>query len=119
MPMQDSRKYIRITDFLDVNYHVIQPPDGTYSTCSENISEGGVCLPTDQNLQPGMILKLEIHIPSSSNPVIAIAEIVWVKESAVVELKRGVSYRFVMGLKFNNIEPTDYKAVMGYIKAKT
>jgi len=119
MPMEDHRKYIRITDFLEVNYQIIQPPDGTFSTSSENISEGGICLPTDQSLQPGMILKLEIYLPQSPRPIIANAEVVWLKDSEQMELRQGARYRFVMGLKFIKIDKGDYNKVMSHIRQKT
>ena len=111
--MSEQRKNIRIDEQLRVTYQVIYPPDGHGGSSSKNISEGGICLPTQQRLQAGMILELSIHITEDANPIVATGEVIWLRD------KEESRFPYSMGLKFVKIDPADRDKVFEYIRKKT
>lgn len=110
--MGERRKHIRLSESLKIIYEVIKPLNGHDSYMTKNISEGGICIPTNQRLEPGMILDLQIHSPKFLRPILATGQISWIEEA-----KKG-EFKFLMGIKFIEIEPLDYDKIINYIRQR-
>jgi uncharacterized protein (TIGR02266 family) len=110
--MVNKRKTIRIDEQLRVTYKVVCPPDGHGGGVSHNISEGGICIPTQQRLQTGMILELSIHLLDDAKPITATGELIWLEE------RKDARFPYAMGIRFINIDPTERDKVFKYVKKK-
>jgi len=111
--MKEQRKSIRVNDSLKINYKVISPPDGWGNAVTMNISKGGIALPTDHTLLPGVVLELKIDLLNNTDPIYATGEVVWVKK------KNTTVVPYVIGLKFINISLRDRDRVYYYISKKS
>ena len=111
--MKEQRKSIRVNDSLKINYKVISPPDGWGNAITINISKGGIALPTDHTLLPGVVLELKIDLLNDTEPINATAEVVWVKK------KDDTITPYIIGLKFLNISLRDRDRIYYYISKKS
>ena len=107
--MQEQRKDIRVDGSVKISYRVISPPDGWGNAVTINISKGGIALPTDHTLLPGVVLELKIDLLNNTDPINATAEVVWVKE------KINNTMPYTIGLKFLNISLRDRDRIYYYI----
>ncbi len=82
--MKDKREFLRLSEIWNLNYKIIALEDiqkTNISSLTVNISGGGVCFETDEEIPEGAMLVLDLiskHFPS---PIIAIAKSVWCKQS--------------------------------------
>ena len=111
--MQEQRKDIRVDGSVKISYRVISPPDGWGNAVTINISKGGIALPTDHTLLPGVVLELKIDLLNNTDPINATAEVVWVKE------KINNTMPYTIGLKFLNISLRDRDRIYYYISKKS
>ncbi len=109
--MQERRKTVRINESFKVVYQVVKS-FRMVSSQSRDISEGGICLPVLQHLEPKMILDLEIYLEGGQKPIKAVGEVVWLKE--IKDLK----FPFLIGIKFIKINPEGANRLHVYIKEK-
>lgn len=110
--MEERRKTIRITESFKVDYQVVKS-FRMVSSRSQDISEGGMCLPVLQRLQPKMVLDLEIYLEGERKPIKAIGEIVWLKE--IKDLK----FPYLSGIRFIKIVPEAASRLKSYIDKKS
>lgn len=108
--MEDERRQHQRKDSLfNINYKVISPPNGHGNTTGIDISEGGIALPIDHLLCPGIILELGITLGDSSDLIVTTGEVVWVKEQG------DEKFPYVVGIKFINISRRDNDRVYYHI----
>lgn len=67
-----------------------------------NLSLGGLCLATDQGLNVGSMLRLEIILPEISRMISAFGEVIWSKDTGG-------------GLHFEAMKEEDVDALKGYL----
>jgi len=111
--MDEHRKNVRINDSFKISYKVISPPDGWGNTVSINISRGGIAIPINHALLPGIILELKIDLLNNTELINATGEIVWIKE------KDNSEFPYVAGLKFIDINLRDRDRIHHYISKKS
>jgi len=111
--MQEQRKDIRVDDSVKISYKVISPPDGWGDALTMNISKGGIALPTDHTLLPGVVLELKIDLLNNTDLIHATAEVVWIKK------KNNVTMPYTIGLKFIDISLRDRDRIYYYISKKS
>ncbi|MFH1363665.1 MAG: PilZ domain-containing protein [Candidatus Omnitrophota bacterium] len=109
--MEERRKTIRITESFKVDYQVVKS-FRMVSSRSQDISEGGICLPVLQRLQPKMVLDLEIYLEGDKKPIKAVGEVVWLKD--IKDLK----FLYLSGIKFIKIAPEAASRLKSYIDKK-
>ena len=91
---EERRRHVRISDSFRLNYRIA--PDGLHSSCcSADISEGGIRFNLYQKLEIGALLKLEIYLKGSAEPLSAIGRVAWIKETP------GKEYPFEAGIEFS------------------
>lgn len=109
--MRERRKYIRVKVSLRVTYQVLKSfrPITSYT---RNISEGGLCLPIPQRLEPGILVECESYPLLFKEPIVVTGEVVWLKERGWVQLP------FMIGVKFVNIVSKCQEQIRNYIWSK-
>ena len=110
--MEEKRKYIRVDDTIKVWFRIIEPPAGHGTSLSKNISEGGIALLTNQQLEKGTVLELWINLKEMANPIIATGKVAWLKDNY------SDKHPFLVGIKFIKISPSDYDKFKNYLRKK-
>jgi c-di-GMP-binding flagellar brake protein YcgR len=76
--MDERRKEIRLDKFLSISYRISKGLLKS-SARSRNVSQGGICLPVFQWLDPGLMLDMEIKVQEYEKPILASGEVIWIK----------------------------------------
>ncbi len=121
---QEKRKYPRYDTKVKIYFHVnydietkveyqvvdqekqkILPQK--YSALSRNVSAEGLCFTSDQQLQPGTLLYLEVYVPKAQEPVYMNGEVRWstlssVKSKGTKKFDTGVRLMMVNGIPVAN-----------------
>jgi c-di-GMP-binding flagellar brake protein YcgR len=72
----DRRKYPRVDFIRKANYQFSKSPQ--FGIFTQDISQTGMCLLLDNEVNPGMILKLNFELPGQSyKPIDTLAEVIW------------------------------------------
>jgi c-di-GMP-binding flagellar brake protein YcgR len=109
--MQERRQHIRVDQSLEITYRLLKRTP-LFSSRSKELSEGGISLPTNQRLEPGIIIELELRLPDSKKPIKVTGEVVWRDK---IQDRR---FSFVIGVKFIKIDSGDRKKVCNYIRGR-
>jgi c-di-GMP-binding flagellar brake protein YcgR len=105
----ERRKYRRLRAYHLVKYRPAFAQDKPLVLASiKDISAGGVCLVTKENLPTGSLLQVFINFLWLPAPVPVLAKVVWIK-------KPGRKQRFECGLEFSEIEEVLRKDIHGRI----
>lgn len=59
---------------------------------SKDISEGGICLITEEALEEGKMLNLVFHLPRRNRPIESIGKVVWIREATEHLYENGISF---------------------------
>jgi len=73
---------------------------------SKDISEGGICLISEEELQTEDYLTLVFHIPPSDEKVEAYGKVMWSKKAS--------EHLFESGINFWDIDETDLEKIRSY-----
>lgn len=103
-PFKDRRKYARLKATAKVKYIVIGKP-GTIQVSSVNISAGGLCIVTEEQLALETPLQLGIKLPDIKDPIRALAKVVWQKE--FVAAGKSPKVYFETGIEFTGTSDFD------------
>ncbi len=119
----DRRRYLRFNSESKINFQVqkkgqTQVPSGKTSSITRNLSIEGICFICEKNLTPGDIIKLEIVLPSQSQPLHLEGQVKWVSSLKPTEnievfetgvklftLKEEDESRFIEYTYYKMIEP--------------
>jgi len=72
----ERRKYPRVDFIREASYQSSKTPESGVFT--QDISQTGMCLLLDNEVYPGMVLKLNFDLPGqSSKPIDTLAEVIW------------------------------------------
>ena len=113
---EERRKYVRLQASVEVKYTVIGKP-GTIKVSSENISAGGLCIITEEELAADTPLQLEIAIPDLKDPIHALARVVW-QQKFEATAKQPKAY-FNTGIEFTGISDFDRFNINRYVMERT
>jgi len=118
---KEKRQYLRLDTVFPVQFR-LAALDGTgllsdwLQGFTNNLSKGGICLAVN-NLTPALAqllkerkvkLSLEIDLPVSRKPIIALAVPVWVKDASAAANK------YYIGLAYEKIDPAQNNKLMRY-----
>lgn len=104
---KERRKYLRLEASVEVKYKVIGKP-GEVKVFAKDISAGGLCIFTQENLASNTPLELKIKIPDLVDPIQALGKVIWQK-------KTESSQNFDMGIEFTGISDFDRFNMNRYI----
>lgn len=116
--MLKKRKFPRIGENWLLKFRVIEKQvmqGSPLDSMALNVSGGGVCFSSQQEVKPGSLLALEIQAPGFDMPMIAMAKAVWCK-------KRRLENAFELGCEFWWVgwkDNTAQEALADYIKKQT
>jgi c-di-GMP-binding flagellar brake protein YcgR len=72
----DRRRHPRVEFIREASYQLSKSP--AYDVFTQDISQTGMCLLLDNEVSPGMILKLNFDLPGqSTQPIDTLAEVIW------------------------------------------
>jgi hypothetical protein len=77
------RKFPRLKEGWALEYRVVdnvQFEHDPVSSLAVNISGGGVCLESKDQVEPGTMLAIDLHSPAFDSPILALARAVWCKK---------------------------------------
>lgn len=118
MTMLKKRKFPRIGENWQLKFRVIEKQvmqGSPLDSMALNVSGGGVCFSSRQEVKPGSMLALEIQTPGFDMPMIAMAKAVWCKKHRLDDVfELGCEFWWV-GWKDN----TAQEALADYIKKQT
>jgi uncharacterized protein (TIGR02266 family) len=100
---EERRRHPRVKLRIEVSY---QKMDSYLHRFTENISEGGCFVETDEVLPPRTEVPLEFSFPNHAKPVEIIGEVVWVVEGS----------HSGMGIQYKKISPTARKVLREIVK---
>ena len=81
---------------------------------TKDVSGHGACLVTDDLLEAGTPLEIEIKLPDRATPVTLLAEVVW--SGFQLEASGQTGSRAEAGIKFVSIDPKDHALVMQFAR---
>ena len=106
--MPENRQSIRVNKSLVVSYRIKNQYIGSGSR-SKNISIIGICLPSFQNLEPRVILELEISLGEDKKPIKTIGEVMWVRR------QDNEQFPFEVGIKFVKMDDSTRNKIIDFI----
>ena len=98
----DKRRSPRIPLDVRVNY------DFDAIAHSKDISEGGICLITEQALEKGKMLNLVFQLPGRHKPIEAIGKVMWCRKS--------LEYLHEIGISFWQIKAKEHQEIKEYLE---
>jgi c-di-GMP-binding flagellar brake protein YcgR len=116
--MLKKRKFPRIDQSWHLKYRTLEKHvdrNSPLSSLAINVSAGGVCFTSKNEVPPETMLALEIASPDLGMPIIAMAKAVWCK-------KRRMDDMFDLGCEFYWVgwkDDSAQKSLADYIKTQT
>ncbi len=109
---QERRRYMRLKASVGVNYNIIGKP-GAVTAFSKDISAGGICVISKDQMLVDTPLQLEIKIPDLKDPIRALARIVWQRRFEEINKEAKVCYD--TGIEFTGISDFDRFNINRYV----
>ena len=81
--MMKRRKFPRLKEGWALEYRLLDPAQferDPVSTLAVNISGGGICLESKEEIEAGRMLAIDLHSPAFDSPILALARVVWCKK---------------------------------------
>ncbi|MBD3270937.1 MAG: hypothetical protein GF384_00180, partial [Elusimicrobia bacterium] len=118
-PFVERRKYIRFMIDARVNFEVegkaiSENNERKVPGLIKNLCFEGACLILDEQFPPGHILKLELFLPSISEPIHVQSEVRWSRPY----MNQDVNSMYETGVKIININPKDQAVFIDFIREK-
>ena len=111
-PFKERRKYVRLEASVEVQYTVIGKP-GTIEVFSKNISAGGLCITTKEEMVADTPLQIEIKIPDLKDHIRALARVIWQKKCEGTA--EGLQAYYDTGIEFTGISDFDRFNINRYV----
>jgi len=102
---KERRKFKRFDAYMNVQYRSQDAKTNEGSGLSKDLSREGIKVNTNQALQSGTLVDLEIHLPDDKRPVKSTGKVMWSKPS---------NNGFESGVCFLLIDPVDKFRVLDY-----
>jgi uncharacterized protein (TIGR02266 family) len=102
---EERRRHPRVKVRIEVSF---QKMDSYLHRFTENISEGGCFIETDEVLPPRTEVPLEFSFPNHDKPVEVIGEVVWVLEGS----------HSGMGIQYKKISPNARKVLREIVQSR-
>jgi len=87
-----KRKYPRFSKNCEVRYKVVELEDMPMRGSTVNISGGGLCFRSEENIPMGKMVALEVEIPNAPSSVTAMGKIVWKKNLDDGAFENGIEF---------------------------
>ena len=77
---------------------------------SKDISEGGICIITQQPAEVGKMLNLEFLLPDRVNPIESFGKVMW--------CKKAIEYLYENGISFWDIKDKEQLEIKKYLESQ-
>jgi len=74
-----KRKYPRFSKDCEVRYKILELDEMPHDGVTVNISGGGICFKSGEELPLETVIAVEITLPGAKSPVVAMGKVVWRK----------------------------------------
>ena len=111
---EEQRRFIRVTNRLPSMFKIITTGK-VRRALTKDISAGGVCFITEELLEPGTALEVELKLPDREAPIIFLGEVTWSRPIGPPP-KSYQNPNSEAGIKFVSIDPKDRALIMQYAK---
>jgi len=112
--MRERRGFVRLDINVKVRWERVRQKGEEKSEFTKNISGGGICLITEEKLNEGERLYLEIELPSGKL-IYARGKVVWVNEYEIIGVE--IKKKYDVGIEFIEIKEEDRQEIGKYIFA--
>ena len=116
----ERRKYVRLDLETEINFQIKPEKESSgqadaksFSAITKNLSAEGICFTSQQRLEPGNILKLEVFLPAQSQPLRLEGRVAWIQP-----FKQEDRQMFNVGVKLFTIDRADENRFLGFICGK-
>lgn len=111
---QEQRRFIRITNRLTAIFTVVKTGK-TRRALTRDISAGGICVITEELLEPGTALEVALTLPDREAPITFLGEVAWSRPVGPAP-KSYQNPTAETGIKFVSIDPKEQQLIMQYAK---
>jgi hypothetical protein len=111
---EERRRSIRLRTRLTTIYKHLTT-GRVQRTLTKDVSGHGACLLTEDLLEAGTPLEVEIKLPDRTSPVTFLAEVVWSAFQLDAQGSPGKP-KAETGIRFVSIDPKDHAAIMQYAR---
>ena len=113
---EERRKYARLDIRSKVNFSIIETPEDEtppdrFRAIGKNIGVEGILITSDEELDTGMILDLEIYFPDKTGPVYLEGEVKWCKPLKGDDEKG----KYDIGVKFLAVDKNHVVMLVKYV----
>lgn len=105
----DKRKHPRISGSI-IEYSYLSTPSFQLTAFLKDLSMGGVCIYTHDEIPPVTNLSLLIHHFSDEAPIEARGEVLWQRQSKILGC-------YDTGIRFINLEPAEEEKLIAFIES--
>jgi uncharacterized protein (TIGR02266 family) len=110
--MQEKRKFVRLDVRVKVEYQIVPSTQDKIRSFTKNLSQGGICLFLDSDLEKDTLLDLKLSIPEQSQPILATGKVVWVDSFRVGDSEGD---HLEAGIEFVDIFDEDRAKIAKYV----
>ena len=107
--MAEKRSYPRFELELEAKYKIMTYAEAFKLSRTKNISAEGICFESDNKLNSGIHVKLEVDLKDGSKPVYLAGEVRWSSSKENSENKK-----YLNGVRLVNISKTDEGRFLQY-----
>ena len=111
---EEQRRFIRVTNRLPSMFKIITTGK-VRRALTKDISAGGVCFITEELLEPGTALEVELKLPDRDAPIKFLGEVAWSRPIGPAP-KSYQNPTAETGIKFVSIDPKDRALIVQYAK---
>ena|SRR3989338_929015 len=111
---EEQRRFIRVTGRLVAVVTIVKTKK-VRRALTKDISAGGICFVTEEILELGTALEVELKLPDREAPIIFLGEVAWSRPIG----PKPKSYQdptAETGVKFVSIDPKERELIMQYAK---
>ena len=108
----ERRKFIRVNTRLTAIFKNLKTGK-VRRALTKDVSGLGLCLVTEEILEPGTLLGVEIKLPDREAPITFTAEVVW-SRPIMLSRKSYENPTGETGIRFLGIDPKDQKLLRAY-----
>ena len=111
---QEQRRFIRVTSRLAAVVKIVKTGK-VRRALTRDISAGGICVVTEELLEPGTALEVEVKLPDREAPITFLGEVSWSRPIGPPP-KSYQTPTSEAGVKFVSIDPKEQDLIMLYAK---
>ncbi len=87
-----KRKYPRFDKDCEIRFKILELDQMPHSATTVNISGGGACFRSESEVPTGSVIAVEIRLPNTKSPVVAMGKVSWVKPNKDGTFDNGVEF---------------------------